>query len=133
MTIKEWLRQYRAALIMAERCFQELDKADVLIRSPEMTGMPRGNNERDLADVVAMRERIYKRAEEARRKALVLMDEIQEAIDKVPSMEHRTLLTLRYISCLRWDDIAVCMCYSVRQVHRMHGAALQMLAHNVTL
>ena len=133
MTVKEWVRQYRAARIMAERCFQELDRADVLIRSPAITGMPRGGGQKDLADVVAMRERIYQRAEDARRRALELMDEIQEAIDGVQSMEHRTLLTLRYINCLQWDDIAVYLNYSVRQVHRMHGAALQMLAHNVTL
>jgi len=56
-----------------------------------------------------------------------LMDirqEIMEIIQRVPVVEHRTLLELRYICGKSWDEIAAAMLCSIRYTHILHGAAL---------
>ena len=35
------------------------------------------------------------------------------------------LLLLHYIDGLTWEDVALAMMYSVRQIHNLHGIALQ--------
>ena len=50
--------------------------------------------------------------------------EIVEALQRVPVIEHKTLLELRYICGKTWEDIAAEMMYSVRNIHRLHSDAL---------
>lgn len=50
--------------------------------------------------------------------------EIYELILKVDSRELRTLLSLRYLSYLTWEDIAEEMEIDVRHVYRLHKHAL---------
>ena len=136
MTTKEWLQQYRIAKAAAERCFEDLDAADVLLRSPSYTGMPKGTQPKDLADTVAQLERLRKRAEKARNKAIRLADEISDAIDSVPDRQLKMLLWLRYISCRNWYDIADAMNMSVRSIYYLHGKALtslQSVAHDTVV
>ena len=132
MTTKEWLMQYRLAKAAAERCFEDLDAADVLLRSPSYTGMPKGTQTKDLSDTVAQLERLRKRAEKARIKAIKLADEISEAIEAVPDGQQRMLLWMRYISCRSWFDISDALSISIRTAHRIHGQALNNMAHRDT-
>ena len=132
VTTKEWLMQYKIAKIAAERCFQDLDAATVVLKSPSLTGMPRGGTERDLADIVAMQERIRERATKARDKALRLMDEISKAIEQVEDPTQQMLLWMRYIYCRNWYDIADAMHMSMRSVHYLHAQALRNIAHDCT-
>lgn len=53
--------------------------------------------------------------------------EILKAIEKLPQRE-ACLIRLRYIESLSWERICVEMNYSWRQIHRIHGDALKMLA-----
>lgn len=53
-----------------------------------------------------------------------LRHEIETAIASVEDEKLQTLLRLRYISCLTWEQIAVKMSYSYMQVCRIHGSAL---------
>lgn len=50
--------------------------------------------------------------------------EILEAVNRVQDGAFRQLLTRRYIEFKTWEQIAVDMNYSYRQVTRMHGRAL---------
>ena len=50
---------------------------------------------------------------------------IHEDIYKIENADHRTLLTLRYINLKYFEEIAVEMSYSYRNILYMHGAALQ--------
>lgn len=50
--------------------------------------------------------------------------EILGAIEAVPDCTLRTLLIARYINFKTWEQIAVDMGYSWRQVIRLHGEAL---------
>ncbi len=53
-----------------------------------------------------------------------LRREIGERIGQVRSDKLRTLLELRYINCMTFEQIAVHMNYSYKQVCRLHGQAL---------
>lgn len=50
--------------------------------------------------------------------------EIEEAIQGVEESILRTILSLRYIDGLNWENIAVMMSYSWKQIHRLHNEAL---------
>lgn len=56
-----------------------------------------------------------------------LKREIIGVINSVDQAEHHLLLELRYLSYKTWEDIAERMNYSYRQVHRLHGQALDNL------
>ena len=60
-----------------------------------------------------------------------LIDTKQEIIDVIAQVQdsrYRTLLTERYTAFKTWEQIAVDMNYSFRQITRMHGLALMALA-----
>lgn len=50
---------------------------------------------------------------------------VSNEIDQLDKPEHRILLRLRYINLNKFEEIAVEMNYDIRQIHRMHGSALQ--------
>ena len=54
-----------------------------------------------------------------------LKREISTAIKKVDNLEHQTLLELRYLCFMRWEDIAVQMSYSAQHMFRHHNDALK--------
>lgn len=49
---------------------------------------------------------------------------VAHAIGRLPQEEERKLLTLRYINCLSYPDIAEVLGYSQRQVFRIHHRAM---------
>ena len=51
--------------------------------------------------------------------------EITQAIKSVEDADYRTLLELRYLCYLPWDEIAVEMRYSTQRVFQLHNAALK--------
>ena len=52
--------------------------------------------------------------------------EIEKAIETLPSTE-RTIIRLYYIAGMKWEEVCVAIGYSWKQVHRIHGRALDML------
>lgn len=49
---------------------------------------------------------------------------ISNQIDKIENPERRLILRLRYINLLSFEQIAVQMGYEIRNIHRIHGNAL---------
>lgn len=56
-----------------------------------------------------------------------LKDKIQSVINSLDDAEYRVLLTERYINFEDWEKIALTMHYSIRNIHLMHGRALQLV------
>ena len=56
-----------------------------------------------------------------------LKDKIQSVINSLDDAEYRGLLTERYINFEDWEKIALTMHYSIRNIHLMHGRALQLV------
>lgn len=53
-----------------------------------------------------------------------VMKDIASAISRVDSIECRTILEMRYLSFMEWDEIISRMGYSRSYVFRLHGEAL---------
>ncbi len=52
---------------------------------------------------------------------------IRQIIESLPDMEDRTVLKLRYVRLLKWQEVADTMGYSLRRVHDFHDRAIQYL------
>ncbi len=50
--------------------------------------------------------------------------ELFEAVSALEKLEHRLLLSLRYLNCLTWEEIAEILEVDVRHVYRLHEEAL---------
>ena len=55
---------------------------------------------------------------------------MRQIIESLPNVEDRTVLELRYIRFLKWQDVADSMGYSLRRVHNFHDRAIQYLEEN---
>jgi len=58
--------------------------------------------------------------------------QISNEIDRLDKPEHRIILRLRYINLHTFEEVAVKMQYDIRQIHRLHGNALQEFDKRVT-
>lgn len=54
-----------------------------------------------------------------------LKTNIVDLVKAVPNPEHQMILELRYLCFKTWEQIAVNMGYSVRNIYNLHGAALK--------
>lgn len=52
---------------------------------------------------------------------------MRQIIENLPDVEGRTVLDLRYIRLLKWQEVADTMGYSLRRVHNFHDRAIQYL------
>lgn len=59
------------------------------------------------------------------KEAKAVLEEIMRLIKRVPDERLQNLLILRYVDGLTWEAVAMQMNYEVRQVHRLHGDALE--------
>ena len=86
--------------------------------------VPRGNvTESAVLRVMELEERLAKEIDELTEKRR----EIECAVGAVPDEVQREVLTRRYLLYQKWEVIAEEMCYSERQVFRIHGIALRAL------
>ena len=100
----------------------------------DMPGAPLKNNDRFQDTMISLID--YERKINSRIDELVnLKQEINDVIGKLPRLEHRIVLTKRYLQRKRWEQIAVEMKYEERQVRRFKTEALlqadQILSGNV--
>ena len=54
-----------------------------------------------------------------------LMDEAERLIQQVPGELYQSLLSMRYVSCMRWEIISRRVNYSTTHIFRLHGLALR--------
>ena len=97
--------------------------------SPNLTGMPHtpSPSHSRMADIVC---KIIDRKDELKKKVdelAQLSAEIQLTISQLDNADYRVILYKRYIESEAWQDIAMTMGYSERQIYRFHAAALNEL------
>lgn len=127
MDAKEYLGQYQLAEAEIEACYEQIAalRDEATRMSAELSDMPGGGECRDLDDIVA--EMVDLRAEliERIRRANQLRKEICDLIYSLEDERLIRLLHLRYVDCLKWEDVAERIGTDLRYVYRMHGRALQ--------
>ena len=93
---------------------------------PQLTGMPGAKGVSD--KVFKAVSRYLEASEKYANKVDELTNElyyIEACIDHLKDPNERTLLRLRYISGIKWENICVEMGYEWAQIHRIHAAALR--------
>ena len=128
---KETLRNYKHLkneIRQLEETVQELEVSMTSPRSPHMDAMPRacpdgaGPTERLAIQHLQLIELYNEKLAALRSEQM----RIEKAIDKLEPVE-RLILRRRYLEGLTWEEVAVRSNYSWRQVHRIHGRALEHL------
>lgn len=131
MTAKEYLQQ---ALRLDERINSKISQLDSLRElatkcTSTITGMPRNPSpsQSPMADAVC---KIIDLQDEINRDIDHLVDlkrELVGVIRNVEDVECRLLLELRYLCFKSWEDIAVQMGYTTRNIHYLHKQALRLV------
>ena len=128
MTAKEYLGQVSG--IRAE--IGALDEKIARIRSrletgrlSSLTGMPRGGQSADWADVVDQLSVLENQLTERVRCLTQLEKEIMDAIASVPDPTCRAILEYRYLNGWEWHRIARRMHYDKRWVQELHKRTLE--------
>lgn len=129
MTAKKFLSRPYWIDRRIERKQEEIDRlrARLTKATAQLSDMPRGGSGGDWTDadvkVLEMEDAIHADILELCR----VKREVFEMIDTVEDERYRTLLELRYRNYLTFEQIAVEMHYSWRQVMRLHAEALDVI------
>lgn len=131
MTAKEYLQQ---ALRLDERINSKISQIESLRElatkcTSTITGMPHNPSpsQSPMADAVC---KIIDLQDEINRDIDHLVDlkrELVGVIRNVEDVECRLLLELRYLCFMSWEDIAVQMGYTTRNIHYLHKQALRLV------
>lgn len=131
MTAEEYLKQYRDAVIIANRLKTEYDKEWELlnsIRSPlGSDGMPRGGGISKQVEQKAIRlaEKLEK-WHDAEIEASLIKTVVMDTVNKVPGNCGEVLYE-RYINLLKWEQVADKLGYSERQCHNLKDKGLEIV------
>ena len=132
MTAKDYLGQaYRLDQRINSKLEQVASLNELATKcTSTLTGMPRNPNRSTstMADAVG---KIIDLQAEINRDIDRLVDlkrEMVTVIKAVGNTEHQTLLELRYLCFKTWEQIAVDMGYTTRNIHLLHKKALEMIA-----
>lgn len=129
MTAKEYLNQaYHIDRRIESKLSQIESLKSLAVRVTsvfsDMPHSPMPDNhhlEKTIADIIDLENEILDDVSEL----VDLKREIKNAVNQVQNEKYRTLLELRYLNFLTWEQIAVLIGYDARHIRRMHGSALQ--------
>ena len=126
---KEYLRSYQKAVRREQEILDEIQqlRMDKMFPSVVNDGMPKGSKQSDLSEYVAKVDELIQKLKNERFKKIKLMDDILYSISVLEDDDEKSVLRLRYIKGVRWEDICVAIDYSWKQTHRIHSRALKNL------
>ena len=124
MTAKEWLNRARtidgeleALYETREMMVAQLTKATQTLTGDTVQAPKDPHKFDDLGELALEIERAVKTCHKIKSETLAV-------IMRIENSTLRRLLVLRYLNGHTWEEIAVRMNYSWRQVHRLHGRAI---------
>lgn len=129
---KEYLKQYRVAVRQMARSELIINEIRMNKMHPGLAldGLPRGAAQSDLSVYAVKLEEETEKYLKARYHRIRLCAEIRDRIEALEDEDEKDILTYRYIKLMRWSgsgSISEKMKISVREVHRLHGRALEHL------
>ncbi len=132
MTTKEYLSQYYILDKRIKDKKDEIEKLKLLVNNVgSFTGTEKvqsSSNLHKMSDTIAVIVDLSNEIMEQTTKLLQLKYDIMILIEKAEKQEYKRLLELRYIVCMKWEEIAVDMGYSYKYVHKVHNKALNNLS-----
>lgn len=126
---KEYLKSYRKALRRERRILDEIQclRLDKMFPSIVQDGMPHGSSQTDLSGYAATLDEMIEDLKKERLEKVKIRKKIEQSIRNLEDEDEQEVLRLRYISGLKWEEVAAEMGYSWKQTHRFHSAALKNL------
>lgn len=128
---KERLRKFRDLKAERDDLLEQIEELETMLYGPKgqnLDGMPRGGGgdngarEAKLDKLKPLREKYNAKVMEMTAE----LEAIEASIEPLEPRERR-LIRLYYFKGLTWEQVAVEMNYSWRQVHNIHGMALEQL------
>lgn len=127
---KRFLRRYQKNLACINRLEEKLvllDERLTAIRTPNLSGMPRGGVPVTIDDLLADKEDLEKRIKKLRQKSRDLKRSVYEAIDSLEDPRYCEILEAHFIDGLSLEDIAEDMGYSERRIYSLYLEAIRRL------
>lgn len=126
---KEYLKSYGKALRREQRILDEIQclRLDKMFPSIVQDGMPHGSSQTDLSGYAATLDEMIEDLKKERLKKVKIRKKIEQSIRNLEDEDEQEVLRLRYISGLKWEEVAVEIEYSWKQTHRIHSSALKNL------
>lgn len=124
---KEYLKSYRRAVKREQDILEEIQRLrlDKMFPSVVNDGMPHGSSQSDLSDYIAILDEQIEFLKKERLEKAKCYKQIEDRIRQMKNEDEQSVLRLRYIQGLKWEDVAEKMRYSWKQIHRIHSVALQ--------
>ena len=123
---------YRWAKKQEERILGEIQalRMDKMFPSAVNDGMPKGSEQRDLSDYAVKLDELIQELKEERLEKVRRLKNIEKSIRDLNSEDAQTIMWLRYIDGLKWEEVCVAINYEWAQMHRIHGRALREIKIN---
>ena len=131
MNAKEYLSQawYLDKRIRTKERQLDWLRSHAVYVSPKLTEVPKAPSIRrsPVEEAVVRITELENEINESIAKLMRLKSEIADAIRSVNSMECETLLEMRYLAFLSWDQVAVQLGYSQDYIYHLHRKALALV------
>lgn len=123
---------YRWAKKQEERILEEIQalRMDKMFPSAVNDGMPKGSEQRDLSDYAVKLDELIQELKEERLEKVKRLSDIEKSIRDLKSEDAQTIMQLRYIDGLKWEEVCVAINYEWAQMHRIHARALREIKIN---
>ena len=124
---KEYLKSYQKAVKAEQKIKDEIEqlRLDKMCPSVILDDMPHGHNQTDLSSYAAHIDDLMFDLKCKLEDKIELRRNINMRIQTMRSETEKTILWMRYIKGMKWEQIAVQMKYNYRSVLKIHGRALQ--------
>ena len=130
---KRSLKRYKKNLACIGRLEEKLTLLDERIksvRSPNISGMPRGGTPVSLEELLSDKVDLEKRIARLKGKSRDLKNEILDEIDTLEDPRHCEILEAFFIDCIPLEDIAENEGYTTRHIYRLYCEAVSLLSLN---
>lgn len=128
---KKFLKRYRKNISCVARLEDKLTTLNERIksvRSPSLSGMPRGGTPVTVDDLIADKIDLEKRIKRLKSKSRKLKEEIVDEIDTLDDPRYCEVLEAYFIDCLTIEEIADKEGYTERHMYRLYNEAVTELA-----
>ena len=128
---KRSLKRYKKNIALVNRLEEKLallDERIKSVRSPNLSGMPRGGTPVTVADLLSDKVELEERLTRQKAKSKDLKREVLEEIDSLEDIRYAEILEAFFIDGISLEDIADSQGYTVRHVYRLYSEAVTFLA-----
>lgn len=127
MTVKEYLSQIYYIRLKIERLQDRRDNIRermIGLSSPGLSDRVQTSPEDKMARLMTKLDGLDRKIAQQIEKEQRLVEQIQSQIDQLPAPKQRELLSLYYVSGLKWEEVADRMKYTEPRIYQLRKEAL---------